>query len=119
MLPAVLSAAPHAQPTAQMMSPQKERGASSAKPEKKKDGKAQKSATAKVVGAKPSEAKAAATPTDVEWDVEWDGELAFKTKEAPAPAKKSDAKKLDVEWDGELSFFAKAAAPVKKSEAKK
>jgi hypothetical protein len=45
--------------------------------------------------------------------------LAFKTKEAPAPAKKSDAKKLDVEWDGELSFFAKAAAPDEKSEARK
>jgi hypothetical protein len=98
-------------PTAQMLS-QKERGASSAKPEKKEDNKAQKSATAKVVGA-------AAPPTDVEWDVEWDGELAFKTKEAPAPAKKSDAKKLDVEWDGELSFFAKAAAPDEKSEARK
>ena len=39
-----------AQPTAQMLS-QKERGASLAKPEKKEDNKAQKSATAKVVGA--------------------------------------------------------------------
>jgi hypothetical protein len=43
--------------------------------------------------------------------------IGYKTKEAPAPAKKSDAKKLDYEWDGELSFFAKAAAPVKKFDA--
>ena len=78
-----------AMPTAQMYpKSQKECGASSAKPEKKEDAKALKSATATVVGAK------AAAPTDVEWDVEWDGELAHTTKEI-APSK-PDAMKIEV-----------------------
>ncbi len=73
---------------------QKECGAFSAKPKKKEDAQALKSTTAKVVGAKSSNAKA----TNVKWDVEWDGKLAYTSKEA-TPQAKSDAKKLEVEWD--------------------